>query len=291
MAAAERISTDPSAANTYSDDEKAVAAAKAIEKRAHRHSRWRRARRESGDLPPDGGPSPESEGETAAAPRLSAADHARQVLSSSPNPRAAAITHHGRQPMGGRLPRDPTGRPPHRRWRAARGAEQRILPPGPAGGRAKGGEAGTGSEWPAAPRTRGPWGRSPTRSRYSRDHERKGGARGAARPPASPAHVRTGRRDRTIPPYAHTDGAERSTRPTGATATHAAAAVPPLRLKLFQPYIIKIIPPSSYVYPFVIHMRHLVPAAAPRWSLDLFSSAQCPTAWWWRPLVFFLLFF
>ena len=120
------------------------------------------------------------------------------------------------------------------------------------------------------------------------------GARAARRdpPPARrTSAVRTGRRDRTIPPYAHTDGAERSTRPTGATATHAAAAGPPLRLKLFQPYIIKIIPPSSYVYPFVIHMRHLVPAAAPRWSLDLFSSAQCPTAWWWRPLVFFCFFF
>jgi len=224
-------------------------------------------------LPPAGGPRPRERGRNgrrraritaprcrAPTPRLSAADHARQVLLLLPKP-ARGRDHAPRAPAN--------GRPPPARPRA--GADGPALArvaadpprPGPAGGRGKVGEAGRGSEWPAAPRTRGPWGRSPTRSRYSRDHERKGGARGAARPPASPAHVRTGRRDRTIPPYAHTDGAERSTRPTGATATHAAAAGPPLRLKLFQPYIIKIIPPSSYVYPFVIHMRHLVPAAAP----------------------------
>jgi hypothetical protein len=58
-----------------------------------------------------------------------------------------------------------------------------------------------------------PWGPSPTRSRYSRDHERKGQT-------ASPAaHAQAARRaGRTIAPYAHTDATrgwrERSTRPT-----------------------------------------------------------------------------
>lgn len=102
-------------------------------------------------------------------------------------PPAPACTHHGRQPMGDRLPRG-TGRYDFVSPRAAglvraclRGPRRagRIPLPAPAPGR----QAVAGS-------AAHPWavGASTARSRYSRDHERKGQPRPATAT-ASPAHA------------------------------------------------------------------------------------------------------
>jgi hypothetical protein len=159
-------------------------------------NRKRTETRNSGDLPMVlVGPAPESEGETAAArclptprvsgPRLSvAADHAR------------VTTQHGRQPTSARhrahqSPRHTT---------VARRADPVLR---------------VGRQWPAAPCTRGPWGASPTRPRYSRDHERKR--------PSGAAHAQP-----AIAPYAHTDGGRKIHAPHQATT-------PPLRRQAAAP--------------------------------------------------------
>jgi hypothetical protein len=189
--------------------------------------------------PSDGGrgPRPESEGETAAArisaprcrrpPRpqlarlsLSGADHARQdrqVLPPSshrftrPRPRArttdasqwATASHAGR---AGTIsyPRAPRG------WcvracvgRGAQGGSRSRLPPL------------DGRLWPAAPRTRGPWGRRP---HAHVTPEITSGKRNHDLPlplPAQRTHSTAQHTGRTIAPYAHTDGrgGERSIRP------------------------------------------------------------------------------
>jgi len=148
-----------------------------------------------------------------ARPRLSAADHAH-ARSSHRYPRV----HHGRQPMGGRFQRAPT-----------RGGRSAVLVRGPGrAGRIPPLAGRRPRQWPAAPRTRGPWGASsPTRSRYSRDHERKGQPR-----PASPAHAQQAQAGQTR-------RSRRTRTPTGAKDPSAppptalpAAAVPPLPISL-----------------------------------------------------------
>jgi len=194
------------------------------------------------------GPAPESEGETAAA-RISSAPRCRgrPPRVSGPPPRLSARgprTTDARQWAAGRLVRISLVR--------GQGRAARILLL--AGRRPR--------EWPAAPRTRGPWGASsPTRSRYSRDHERKGQPR-----PASPAHAqhstgKPGQDDRAV--RAHRRGAAKdpSAPPPAAAMRLPAAALPCLAV---PPLPISLIPPNKLIRLLCLLVRY--PHASP---LDL----------------------